>query len=207
MSDLDFVRLRGTVVAISTFFAIVSLYMIIDQQPAAPVSSPAVNPRTTLEAPVVSTIPVDNRLCALAQRLMESLPDDEPAIALAMQDFYAEVASFTQGDLRGEFSAASRYYREVNEIAVKAKWDVDAIVRNNDGARWRALLTGTPTGVEESREVVRERCRVHLAPPPFIEVYGRGRISDPRLAKLLEPVDREIHRPPPEPEPSEAPAP
>lgn len=193
MSRFDFIRLRGTVIAISTFFTIVSLYVIIDQRPAGPVSSDDPETQTTTR-PVrpATTIPVDNRLCGLAQRLLNTLPKDQPGIALAMQSFYTEAATFTDGDLRGDLTAAGRFYKEVNDIAVKANWDIDRIVRNNDGARWKALLTGTPTGVEEARKAIRDRCRVNLADPPSIEVDAAGLIRDPRLAKLLEQVDKEL---------------
>jgi hypothetical protein len=109
-----------------------------------------------------------------------------------MQDFYTEAATFTEGDLRGDLIAASRFYKEVNDIAIKANWDVDRIVRNNDGARWKALLTGTPTGVQEARNDIRNLCRVNLADPPSIEVDSSGLIRDPRLAKLLEQADKEL---------------
>jgi hypothetical protein len=179
------------VIAISTFFTIVSLYVIIDQRPARPASS--ADPETTTTRPVAATtIPIDNRLCGLAQRLLSSLPRDQPGIALAMQGFYTEAATFTDGDLRGDLTAAARFYKEVNDIAAKANWDVDRIVRNNDGARWKALLTGTPTGVAESRQDIRDRCRINLADPPSIEVDSAGLIRDPRLAKLLEQVDKEL---------------
>jgi hypothetical protein len=141
---------------------------------------------------VATTIPIDNRLCGLAQRLVNSLPRDQPAISVAMQTFYTEAATFTDGDLRGDFTAAARFYKEVNDIAVKANWDVDRIVRNNEGGRWKALLTGTPTGVPESRQSVRDRCRINLPDPPVIEVDSAGFIRDPRLAKLLEQVDKEL---------------
>jgi hypothetical protein len=191
VSRFDFIRLRGTVIAISTFFTIVSLYVIIDQRPARPASS--ADPETTTTRPVAATtIPIDNRLCGLAQRLLSSLPRDQPGIALAMQGFYTEAATFTDGDLRGDLTAAARFYKEVNDIAAKANWDVDRIVRNNDGARWKALLTGTPTGVAESRQDIRDRCRINLADPPSIEVDSAGLIRDPRLAKLLEQVDKEL---------------
>ena len=192
MSRFDFIRLRGTVIAISTFFTIVSLYVIIDQRPARPASSEPDTPTTTRPLEAATTIPIDNRLCGLAQRLVGSLPKDQPGIALAMQGFYTEAATFTDGDLRGDLAAAARFYKEVNDIAVKANWDVDRIVRNNDGARWKALLTGTPTGVAESRQDIRDRCRVNLPDPPSIEVDSAGLIRDPRLAKLLEQVDKEL---------------
>ena len=192
MSRFDFIRLRGTVIAISTFFAMVSLYVIIDQRPARPVSADVETSTTTRPVDVATTIPIDNRLCGLAQRLLNSLPKDQPGIAIAMQGFYTEAATFTDGDLRGDLTAAARFYKEVNDIAVKANWDVDRIVRNNDGARWKALLTGTPTGVAESRKAIRDRCRVNLADPPSIEVDGAGYIRDPRLAKLLGQVDKEL---------------
>ena len=123
---------------------------------------------------------------------MNAMPKDQPAIAVAMQGFYTEAATFTDGDLHGDLIAAARFYKEVNDIAVKATWDVDRIVRNNDGARWKALLTGTPTGVAESRQDIRDRCRVNLPDPPSIEVDSAGLIRDPRLAKLLEQVDKEL---------------
>jgi hypothetical protein len=192
VSRFDFIRLRGTVIAISVFFAIVSLYVIIDQRPAGPVSSAALEATTTTRPPVATTIPIDNRLCGLTQRLVTSLPKDQPGIAQAMQDFYTEGATFTEGDLRGDLIAASRFYKDVNDIAIKANWDVDRIVRNNDGARWKALLTGTPTGVQESRKDIRDLCRVNLPDPPSIEVDAAGFIRDPRLAKLLEQVDKEL---------------
>ena len=195
MSRFDFIRLRGTVIAISTFFAIVSLYVIIDQRPAEPVAAATRETTTTIRPAVATTIPIDNRLCGLAQRLVTSLPKDQPAIAQAMQDFYTEAATFTEGDLRGDLIAASRFYKEVNDIAIKANWDVDRIVRNNDGARWKALLTGTPTGVQEARNDIRNLCRVNLADPPSIEVDSSGLIRDPRLAKLLEPADKELIQP------------
>ena len=192
MSRFDFIRLRGTVIAISTFFTIVSLYVIIDQRPARPASSADPEAQTTTRPVAATTIPIDNRLCGLAQRLQSSLPRDQPGIALAMQGFYTEAATFTDGDLRGDLAAAARFYKEVNDIAVKANWDVDRIVRNNDGARWKALLTGTPTGVAEARQDIRDRCRINLADPPSIEVDSAGLIRDPRLAKLLEQVDKEL---------------
>ena len=193
MSRFDFIRLRGTVIAISTFFTIVSLYVIIDQRPAGPASSGDPGISTTLRAETVATtIPIDNRLCGLAQRLLSSLPRDQPAISVAMQTFYTEAATFTDGDLRGDFTAAARFYKEVNDIAVKANWDVDRIVRNNDGVRWKALLTGTPTGVPDARQAIRDRCRVNFPDPPTIEVDSAGFIRDPRLAKLLEQVDKEL---------------
>ncbi|HUP74809.1 MAG TPA: hypothetical protein VM282_17330 [Acidimicrobiales bacterium] len=193
MSRFDFIRLRGTVIAISTFFTIVSLYVIIDQRPAGPASSGDPGTSTTLRpATVATTIPIDNRLCGLAQRLLNSLPRDQPAIAVAMQIFYTEAATFTDGDLRGDLTAAARFYKEVNDIAVKANWDVDRIVRNNEGGRWKALLTGTPTGVPEARQSIRDRCRINLPDPPIIEVDSAGFIRDPRLAKLLEQVDKEL---------------
>ena len=170
----------------------VSLYVIIDQRPARPVSADVETSTTTRPVDVATTIPIDNRLCGLAQRLLNSLPKDQPGIAIAMQGFYTEAATFTDGDLRGDLTAAARFYKEVNDIAVKANWDVDRIVRNNDGARWKALLTGTPTGVAESRKAIRDRCRVNLADPPSIEVDGAGYIRDPRLAKLLGQVDKEL---------------
>ena len=191
MSRFDFIRLRGTVIAISTFFAIVSLYVVIDQRPV-PQSSADDETTLTTRLAVATTIPIDNRLCGLAQRVLAALPKDQPAIALAMQGFYTEAATFTEGDLRGDLTAASRFYKEVNDIAVKADWDVDRIVRNNDGVRWKALLTGTPTGVQEARQDIRDVCRVNLPDPPSIEVDGAGRIRDPRLAKLLEQVDKEL---------------
>ena len=192
MSRFDFIRLRGTVIAISTFFTIVSLYVIIDQRPARPTSSEPDTQTTTRPLEAATTIPIDNRLCGLAQRLVGSLPKDQPGIALAMQGFYTEAATFTDGDLRGDLTAAARFYKEVNDIAVKANWDVDRIVRNNDGGRWKALLTGTPTGVAEARQDIRDRCRINLADPPSIEVDSAGLIRDPRLAKLLEQVDKEL---------------
>ena len=192
MSRFDFIRLRGTVIAISTFFTIVSLYVIIDQRPARTASSEPDTPTTTRPLEAATTIPIDNRLCGLAQRLVGSLPKDQPGIALAMQGFYTEAATFTDGDLRGDLTAAARFYKEVNDIAVKANWDVDRIVRNNDGGRWKALLTGTPTGVGEARQDIRDRCRINLADPPSIDVDSAGLIRDPRLAKLLEQVDKEL---------------
>ena len=192
MSRFDFIRLRGTVIAISTFFTIVSLYVIIDQRPARPASSADPDAQSTTRPVAATTIPIDNRLCGLAQRLLSSLPRDQPGIALAMQGFYTEAATFTDGDLRGDLAAAGRFYKEVNDIAVKANWDVDRIVRNNDGARWKALLIGTPTGVAEARQDIRDRCRINLADPPSIEVDSAGLIRDQRLAKLLEQVDKEL---------------
>jgi hypothetical protein len=192
VSRFDFIRLRGTVIAISTFFTIVSLYVIIDQRPARPASSADPETQTTTRPAAATTIPIDNRLCGLAQRLLSSLPKDQPGIALAMQGFYTEAATFTDGDLHGDLAAAARFYKEVNDIAVKANWDVDRIVRNNDGARWKALLTGTPTGVAEARQDIRDRCRINVPDPPSIEVDSAGLIRDPRLAKLLEQVDKEL---------------
>ena len=205
MSRFDFIRLRGTVIAISTFFAIVSLYVIIDQRPADPVSATDSETSSTTRPSAATTIPIDNRLCGLAQRLLTSLPKDQPGISVAMQAFYTEAATFTEGDVRGDFIAAGRFYKEVNDIAVKANWDVDRIVRNNDGVRWKALLTGTPTGVQESKKDVRDVCRVTLPEPPVIEVDGAGYIRDPRLAKLLEPVDKELPGAPPAPPATAAP--
>ena len=170
----------------------VSLYVIIDQRPARPVSSEVDTETITRPEAIATTIPIDNRLCGLAQRLLNALPRDQPGVALAMQTFYTEAATFTDGDLRGDLTAAARFYKEINDIAVKANWDVDRIVRNNDGARWKALLTGTPTGVVEARRAIRDRCRVNLPEPPLIEVDSRGHITDPRLARLLEQVDKEL---------------
>jgi hypothetical protein len=65
-------------------------------------------------------------------------------------------------------------------------------VRNNDGARWKALLTGTPTGVAEARAAIAARCRIALPDPPAIELDGSGQIRDPRVAKLLEEPDKEL---------------
>ena len=192
MSRFDFIRLRGTVIAISVFFAIVSLYVIIDQRPAGPVSTAAVEATTTTRPAVATTIPIGNRLCGLTQRLVTSLPKDQPGIARSMQDFYTEAATFTEGEVRGDLIAASRFYKEVNDIAIKANWDVGTIVRNNDGPRWKALLTGTPTGIQESRKDIRDLCRVNLPDPPSIEVDAAGFIRDARLAKLLQQVDKEL---------------
>ena len=192
MSRFEFIRLRGTIIAISTFFMLVSLYVIIDQRPAGPDSSVDTEAPTTTRLTAATTIPIDNRLCGLAQRVRNSLPRDQPAIAVAMQDFYTEAASFTEGDLQGDLSAAARYYKDINDIAIKTNWDVDRIVRNNDGARWKALLTGTPTGVAEARAAITARCRVTMPDPPTIELDSAGLIRDPRLAKLLEQVDKEL---------------
>ena len=192
MSRFEFIRLRGTIIAISTFFMLVSLYVIIDQRPAGPEASVDTEAQTTTRLTAATTIPIDNRLCGLAQRVRNSLPRDQPAIAVAMQDFYTEASSFTEGDLRGDLSAAARYYKDVNDIAIKTNWDVDRIVRNNDGARWKALLTGTPTGVAEAQAAITARCRVTMPDPPKIELDSAGLIRDPRLAKLLEQVDKEL---------------
>ena len=179
-----------------------ALYVVIDQAP--PPSIGAASQEQSPGSPTVvvsTTIPIDNRLCGLIQRVLDDLPQDEPGVVRAMADFFTKAATFTEGDLRGDFVAASRYYREVNDIARKADWDIDRIVRNNDGPRWRALLTGIPTGVEESRNDLRVTCRANPPAAPSIEVDRSGRILDPVLAKLLASVDKEIHRPPPEPEP------
>ena len=119
-----------------------------------------------------------------------------------MSDFYGTVATFTEDDMRGDFVAAARFYTEVNDIATKANWDINRIVTNNDGARWRALMTGTPTGVQEARQDVIDLCRTKLPDPPSIEVDYAGRITDPRLARLLAPVDKEIVYLPPPPDPT-----
>ena len=116
-------------------------------------------PTTTRPAGDDADIPLDNRMCGLAQRIILSLPPSEPEALQALEGFYTELATFTEGELHGEFAAASRFYREVNVIGRKAEWDLDRIVRNKDGDRWRALMTGMPTGVEESRLAVRDRCR------------------------------------------------
>ena len=192
MSRFEFIRLRGTIIAISTFFTLVSLYVIIDQRPAGPAPSADAEVQTTTRLTVATTIPIDNRLCGLAQRVRNALPRDQPAITVAMQDFYTEASTFTDGDLRGDLSAAARFYKEVNDIAIKANWDVDRIVRNNDGARWKALLTGTPTGVPEARAAITARCRVTMPDPPSIELDSAGLIRDPRLARLLDQVDKEL---------------
>ncbi|MEO8697357.1 MAG: hypothetical protein ABI658_27895 [Acidimicrobiales bacterium] len=204
MSDLDAMRVRGTVIAIATFVLIVALTVTFDEGPVKPAASMDPPPSSLVVATVPTTIPVENRLCGLAQRLVESLPEEESEISFAMQGFYTEAASFTEGDLRGDLIAAARFYTEVNDIARKADWDVDRIVADKDGDRWRALLTGTPTGVEESRRQVREDCRTNLPEPPFIELDWSGRIRDSRLARLLEPVNREIYAPPAEPDPAPA---
>jgi hypothetical protein len=192
VSRFEFIRLRGTVIAISIFFTIVSLYVVIDQRPAGPASTSGNATTTTLRLTVATTIPIDNRLCGLAQRVRDSLPRDQPGVTVAMQNFYTEASSFTDGDLRGDLAAAARFYKEVNDIAAKANWDVDRIVRNNEGARWKALLTGTPTGVGEARAAIAARCRINLPDPPSIELDSTGQIRDPRLAKLLEPPDKEL---------------
>jgi hypothetical protein len=192
VSRFEFIRLRGTVIAISIFFTIVSLYVIIDQRPAGPASTPDAATSTTVRFTAATTIPIDNRLCGLAQRVRNSLPRDQSAIALAMQEFYTEASTFTDGELRGDLLAAARFYKEVNDVAVKANWDIDRIVRNNDGARWKALLTGNPTGVGEARAAIANRCRVTLPDPPSIELDSAGYIRDPRLARLLEQPDKEL---------------
>jgi hypothetical protein len=192
VSRFEFIRLRGTVIAISVLFTIVSLYVIIDQRPAGPTSTPDAPTTSVGRLTPTTTIPIDNRLCGLAQRVRDSLPRDQPGIAVALQNFYTEAASFTDGDVRGDLSAAARFYKEVNDIAVKANWDVDRIVRNNDGDRWKALLTGTPTGVAEARAAVAARCRITLPDPPTIELDSTGQIRDARLAKLLEHPDKEL---------------
>jgi len=192
-------RLRGTIIAISTFFAIVSLYVIIDQRPVQPLSS-TVDQKTTTTVVQTTTIPIDNRLCGLAQRLVAALPQDQPGVVQAMKDFYDTVATFTEGDMRGDFVAAGRFYSEIDDIATKANWDINRIVADNDGARWKALMTGTPTGVEEARQDVLDLCRTKLPEPPSIETDYAGRITDPALARLLAPADKEIIRLPPPPE-------
>jgi hypothetical protein len=60
-------------------------------------------------------------------------------------------------------------------------------------------MTGTPTGVEESRRAVVDRCRIEPPPAPSIGVDARGRILDPDVARLLASPDTEIRRPPPPP--------
>jgi hypothetical protein len=192
VSRFEFIRLRGTVIAVSVFFTIVSLYVIIDQRPAGPAPSADSATSTTVRLTAATTIPIDNRLCGLAQRVRDSLPRDQPSITVAMRDFYTEASSFTDGDIRGDLTAAARFYKEVNDIAAKANWDVDRIVRNNDGARWKALLTGTPTGVAEARGAIAARCRISLPDPPVIELDSNGQIRDQRLAKLLEQPDKEL---------------
>jgi hypothetical protein len=192
VSRFEFIRLRGTIIAISTFFTIVSLYVIIDQRPAGPASDTDRTPTTTVRQSTATTIPIDNRLCGAAQRVRDSAPRDQPGLARVMQDFYTEASTFTEGDLRGDLLAAARFYKEVNDIAVKANWDVDRIVRNNEGARWKALLTGTPTGVDEARAAIAARCRITLPDPPVIELDSTGQIRDQRLAKLLEQPDKEL---------------
>jgi hypothetical protein len=72
----------------------------------------------------VATIPLDNRLCALAQRVVSTLPADEPGIVRAVLALYAEAVTFTEGDLRGDLVAASRAYKEIDDIGTKADWDV-----------------------------------------------------------------------------------
>ena len=191
MTRIDLIRLRGTIIAISTFFAIVSLFVIIDQRPVQPLSSTGVQTTTTTRV-TATTIPIDNRLCGLAQRLVATLTQDQREVVPAMKDFYSMVATFTEDDMRGDFVAASRFYTEVNDIATKANWDINRIVTNNDGARWRALMTGTPTGVQEARQDVLDLCRTKLPDPPSIEVDYAGRITDPILARLLAPGDKEI---------------
>jgi len=42
----------------------------------------------------------------LAQRLLSALPKDQPAVAVALQGFYTEAATFTEGDVQGDFIAA-----------------------------------------------------------------------------------------------------
>lgn len=112
-----------------------------------------------------------------------------------MLDLYAEITTFADGDMRGDFVAASRAYREISDIGTRAGWDVVRIAQNKDGDRWRALLTRPPAGVEESRAVILDRCRILVPPPPSIEVVSRGRIRDSALASLLGPSSREIYVP------------
>jgi hypothetical protein len=179
----------------------VALFMIIDQRsPTRIGASDAATPSTTVPPTGVEpSIPLDNRICGLAQRVLLSLPPGQPEAVHALAGFYGELATFTDGELRGDFAAAGRFYKEVDDIGRKGQWDLDRIVRNRDGDRWRALMTGMPTGVQESRVAVRDRCRIEPPEPPSIEIDARGRIVDPLIAKLLAPAEREIYRPPPPP--------
>jgi hypothetical protein len=204
LSRGEFIRLRGTIVAVSTLLTIVSLFMIFDQRsPAAPTD--AATPTSIPHEGVTVTAPLDNRICGLANRVITALPSDEPDSVRTLEGFYTDLATFTDGELHGDFLAASRFYREVDDIGRKADRDLDRIVRNNDGDRWRALMTGVPTGVQESRHVIRDRCRVEPPEPPSIATDARGRILDPLIATKLAPAEREIVRPPPPPPAETAP--
>jgi hypothetical protein len=198
LSRGEFIRLRGTVVAVSTLLTIVSLVMIFDQR-APGATTEAATPTSTPTEAVTVTAPLDNRICGLATRVITALPPNEPDSVRTLEGFYTDLATFTDGELHGDFLAASRFYKEVNDIGRKAEWDLDRIVRNNDGDRWRALMTGMPTGVQESRHVIRDRCRIEPPEPPSIATDARGRILDPLIAQKLAAPEREILRPPPPP--------
>ena len=193
MSRFDFIRLRGTVIAISTFFAMVSLYVIIDQRPAGPgvvrhrhARPPHVRTRGDDDTHRQSTV---RARATFAQRAAQRPAGRSRSRCRPSTPKRQPSPTATCGAISRR---QRRFYKEVNDIAVKANWDVDRIVRNNDGARWKALLTGTPTGVVEARQAIRDRCRVNLPEPPSIEVDSTGQIRDPRLAKLLEQVDKEL---------------
>lgn len=51
------------------------------------------NLRRTRPVAAITTVPIDNHLCGLALRPRESLPQDEPNVARAMQEFYTEAST------------------------------------------------------------------------------------------------------------------
>ena len=197
MKRSQFIRLRGSVVAISTFFAIVALYLIIDnrdttQFAVATSAATRTNPAATVPLGVATTIPIDNRLCGLAERL--GIPDnaDMATTSRALLTFYTEAAQFTQAELHGNVDAARRYYADLIDVGTRGGWDVQRIVRNKEGDRWRALVAASPAGLDEARSAVLELCRVTLPPPPLVELDSNGEIKDPALRKLLAQVDKEL---------------
>jgi len=154
---------------------------------AQPVASRAATGTTS------TTIPPANRLCGLAQRTAPQTEGKSDAdAAKIMEAFYTEAATFTEGVLHADLAAAERYYKTLNEIGNKGKWDVKQIVRNKQGDRWRQLITSPPPGVDGARNAVQQICRIRLIPPPLVQIDADGLIADPALRALLEPKDIEI---------------
>lgn len=193
----DRVRLRGTFVALFVFVAIALAYSYLDTMSTESGRSSTVlaQPATTRAATgtTSTTIPPANRLCGLAQRTAPQVEGKSDAdAAKIMEAFYIEAASFTEGTLHADLAAAERYYKALNEIGTKGKWDVRQIVKNKQGDRWRQLITVPPPGVDGARNAVQQICRIRLIPPPLVALNADGLIADPALRALLEPKDIEI---------------
>lgn len=194
----DPIRLRGTIVAVFVLVTVAIIYSYLDTEPVRGAAPTPTEPDTPAAAPVppttrVNTIPVTNRLCGMAQRAAtESASKGVIEAARVLEGFYGEAAGFTDGPLKAELVAAHRYYKDLNTIGAKGNWDAATIVRNQDGERWRQLIAGTPTGVNEARSAIEAQCRLQLPAAPTTPVGSDGRILDPRLRALLDPKDKEL---------------